>query len=246
MMRILKSKKVLFFVLLIVFFLSLYSLETIAFLFPKKVFAHRVNSLENLEAAASQFKGVELDITVSITPPYFDVNHPPAQSIGLSLETYLQKATALGITHFWFDVKNLNTSTALILNEQLPKLIAKMQIKESHCIVESTNPMFLQFLMNNGFKTSYYLPILNEKAIDNVVEGINSDSKNLPTSFFSTSFEELTEVKKRFKNKKYITWYGGTPHYSEKVQSRFCLYKILLDNDVEVILVPLHTKAGDR
>lgn len=246
MMRILKSKKALFLVVLFVVFLSLYSLKTVVFLFPNKVYAHRVNSLENLEAAAHQFMGVELDVTVSIAPPYFDVNHPPAQSIGLSLETYLQKATELDITHFWFDVKNLDAEKATVLNEHLPKLLKQFKIEHSNCIIESTLPAHLQKLNSYGFKTSFYLPTLKKSGVDNVLNHINNESKKAPTTFFSTSFEELSIAKNSFKNRSFISWYGGTPHYSEKLQSRLHLYKYLYNNDVEVILVPLHTNKGDR
>jgi hypothetical protein len=56
-----------------------------------KVWAHRVNSIEKLAQTGALYSGVELDLVFvdEGEAAFFDVNHPPAPSIGLSLDAYL-------------------------------------------------------------------------------------------------------------------------------------------------------------
>ena len=57
---------------------------SISVLFPEKVWAHRVNTKIKLAEAADKFTGVQLDIVIN--KDNFDVNHPPVESIDLSLK----------------------------------------------------------------------------------------------------------------------------------------------------------------
>ena len=77
-------------VLLVLLYLYQHSAKRVEFLgHYDKVLAHRVNSLEKLEASLKHFKGVELDLVYDNETNTFDVNHPPAKSINLTFETYL-------------------------------------------------------------------------------------------------------------------------------------------------------------
>ena len=87
-----KTKKILIaiisvFVLLIAYKLNPYRLQFIGHY--DKIWAHRVNSTEKLESAIQYFNGVELDVFYDSNTNKFDVNHPPAKSIGLDFQTYL-------------------------------------------------------------------------------------------------------------------------------------------------------------
>ena len=54
-----------------------------------KVWLHRVNSVERAVRMAKQYRGMEIDVMYDSAADAFDVGHPPAPSIGLSLDRLL-------------------------------------------------------------------------------------------------------------------------------------------------------------
>ena len=78
----------------------------------EKIWAHRVNSLGKLQLAKKKFSGVELDIVFAEKNGqwYFDVNHPPYESIALSLDEYFASLDNPNQLKLWLDFKNLSKS----------------------------------------------------------------------------------------------------------------------------------------
>ncbi len=129
----------------------------------EKIWAHRVNSIGKLREAAPVFSGVELDLVFepSGNSGWFDVNHPPAPSVGLDLDDYLLQAADYPDLHFWFDIKNLSLSNVESALNQLKTLISKHNL-ENRVIVESTDPEALAILAPlETIRTSFYLPSLD-------------------------------------------------------------------------------------
>ena len=69
-------------------YVAYYSNRILFYGYEHKIWAHRVNSIEKLKETISCFEGVELDVVYIEDGDFFDVNHPPAESIGLSLDEY--------------------------------------------------------------------------------------------------------------------------------------------------------------
>lgn len=133
-----------------------------------KIWAHRVNSIGKLREAVTMFAGVELDLVIegSGDSIRFEVNHPPAGSIGLYLDDYLQQAAGFPELHFWFDIKNLTTGNAAAVRQKLEELIRRHDL-DHRVIVESTDPAALAMLGTlDQVKTSFYLPYLEESAMN--------------------------------------------------------------------------------
>lgn len=133
-----------------------------------KIWAHRVNSIGKLREAAAVFAGVELDLVIegSGDSVRFDVNHPPAGSIGLHLDEYLRQAAGFPELRFWFDIKNLTAGNAGAAWQKLEELIRRHDL-DHRVIVESTDPAALAMLADfDQVKTSFYLPYLEEAAMN--------------------------------------------------------------------------------
>lgn len=133
----------------------------------EKLWAHRVDSLGKLNEAAPIFSGVELDLVFEPSgySGTFDVNHPPVESIHLSLEQYLSHADRFDNLHFWFDIKNLSVSNVGAARYRLEELIERYRLG-NRVIIESTNPDALSELASlNGAVTSFYLPVLDTAAM---------------------------------------------------------------------------------
>ena len=128
----------------------------------QKFWAHRVNTVEKLALAQRRFPGVELDIVLvrDETGLVLDVNHPPAQSIGLDLGEYLT-AAASGGPEYWLDIKNLDAGNADLALAELESLMRAAGVQKDRVIVESGDPKSLAVFSASGFYTSYYLPPLD-------------------------------------------------------------------------------------
>jgi heptose-I-phosphate ethanolaminephosphotransferase len=128
-----------------------------------KLWAHRVNSLGKLEQLQRVYTGVELDVVIEVDADgaaRFDVNHPPAESIALSLDTYLAQAAVGRTLSYWLDIKNLDEANWRPAVERLRELMGAHGLSGARAIAESTNATALRHLSEAGFRTSLYLPYL--------------------------------------------------------------------------------------
>ena len=125
-----------------------------------KVWAHRVNSTGKLALAAARYAGVELDLVFRDDERgrWFDVNHPPRESIGLSLDTYLDSIPRPSRLQYWLDIKNLQDSNREAVAHRLEYLFDRHGLEKDEVIVESKDFAALSHLSASGFRTTYYLP----------------------------------------------------------------------------------------
>jgi len=215
-----------------------------------KIWAHRVNSIERLEYTKTQYRGVELDIVFDTATNTFDVNHPPAASIGLTLESYLSHLDLSQPIGIWLDFKNLtkeNKNTAL---ERLSFLTKKYSLKNSHIIVESPCPELLSPFNNAGFQTSYYLPndlnkMPDEKLVKIILE-INKNINLFPTSGISTNLNDYDIIAEHFpKYQKYL-WSSKKTYALKLFSNSLLTWKALHDENVTVLLVKVNRQKGKR
>ncbi|MFY0603116.1 MAG: DUF2181 domain-containing protein [Flavobacteriaceae bacterium] len=258
---IIKKNKIKLFV--VVFFLLLFYLtlafqnQIFKFWFSSKIWAHRVNSIEKYEEARTVFSGVELDIVYNTLENNFDVNHPPAESINLTLFDFLSSKKEYQDFGIWLDFKNLNTSNHQQAANKLDTLVKTLSINPTNIIVESTEPVLLDLFSKKGFKTSYYLPInISSFSKEDLIiqsEFINDLTSSGSIDFISSHIKDYTFLKENFPNSKIITWIINSP---PKIKSLYTLkrsmilfkrnFKVLRDENIEVVLYKFNASQGNR
>ncbi len=229
--------------------------ELVLKLFPKKIWIHRVNSIEKLNEVHKKFTGIELDIVYNIKSHSFDVNHPPTPSINLSLIEYLSAIKPLPRNKFWLDFKNLSQENALFSLKRLNTLCKKLHLDPEQFIVEAKTPSHLISFRKIGYKTSYYLPDQinhpNNNLLIHQIKRINSVN---PTDYISSGRRDYHLIKKEFPDQKILTW---SFNYSErksiapyqllrKTRTLYSKLKILSDDNVIIVLFGYKAKKGNR
>ncbi len=240
------SALLILFLFIVIAFLSN---STLQFLFKNKVWAHKVNSIEKLDEASKLFPGAELDAVFYAKGNYFEVNHPPDKSINLSLTDYFKSLSNNHKYKYWIDFKNLNEENEVQSSNTLDSITKLVGITNSHIIVESMNPQFLKSFRDKGFFTSYYLPedlcSMNADILNETLDKIKTNIRLYDIPYISANYKDYPIIKTNFPDKKILTWftvYGSM----NKISARILLYKILCDENVEVLLIPFHSKKGNR
>lgn len=215
-----------------------------------KIWAHRVNSIEKLDYVQGRYAGIELDLVFDEQLQTFDVNHPPAESIGLTLETYFSNYDTGNPGGIWLDFKNLTAVNAESSLERLLVLTDKFQLDSNRIIVESQHPEFLGVFEQAGFKTSYYLPTflnkLVEEKLQEKISEINLNLKNHPTTAISTNIVDYEIIAKHFPNEIKYLWSIDKTYTTRMFQNFLLNRKALSDPKVEVLLVRVNRQAGHR
>ena len=180
--------------------------------FPIKVWLHRVNSVQRAVRMAKQYRGMEIDVMYDSAADSFDVGHPPAPSIGLSLDRLFAAVPDVGSHYFWIDFRNLTDANAPAACARLVAIARKHGIV-SHMIVESVRPTALACFTKSGFYTSYYLfPEVSLPAMstgqriayyEEVKAGLAASNVNA----VSMSYESLPFADRYFPDADVLLWY---------------------------------------
>lgn len=244
-----KRSCILLFTLFLLFSLF-YMNSTISCLFNKKILVHRVNSIEKLNAVKNNFNGVELDLMYDKKENLFDINHPPAKSINLNLSDYLAHSKSLKNLIYWFDFKNIDSSNTNKSLYELNRITAKLNIPRNHIIIESSFPELITNFKKAGYNTSYYLPpFLYSKSKDSLnyyINQIELKTKNYPTDYISFDYLNFPIISNRFPHIKKISWYSDQKGIINKIYSKFLVYEVLLDKNVDFFLLPHIVKNTER
>ena len=180
--------------------------------FPVKVWLHRVNSVERAARMAKQYRGMEIDVMYDSAADSFDVGHPPAPSIGLSLDRLFAAVPDVASHYFWIDFRNLTDANAPAACARLVAIARKHGIL-SHMIVESVHPTALACFTDSGFYTSYYLfPEVSLPAMDTeqrtaYYEEVKAGLAASKVNALSMSYESLPFVDRYFPDADVLTWY---------------------------------------
>lgn len=230
--------------LLIAYKLNPYRLQFIGHY--DKIGAHRINSTEKLSSALKYFNSVELDLVYDSDMKRFDVNHPPATSIGLDLETYLSKIEIDEKPYLWLDIKNLDLETVEGVYLRIIHLIEKNKYPKEKILIETRYPEALPKFTEYGFKTSYYLNYkiqqMDENLLEKEVAHINSILEKQPNIAISSSYLDYDFMTKYFPNKEKCIWVL-TPRFHFDF---FEIRTILKDPTVKNVLVRYHASQGNR
>ncbi|MFC2118403.1 hypothetical protein ACFLTI_08020 [Bacteroidota bacterium] len=237
-------------VLFILFIIMVFfSNKTLIILFRDKIWAHKVNSIEKLNEASNILAGVELDVMFYEDKNYFDVNHPPDRSINLTLSEYFESQLSNINCKYWIDYKNLNIGNKTQSSNSLDSIINLNKINKNKVIVESSNPQLLETFVKKGFITSYYLPInlykLNKEELETAIEKIKENITSFKHKYISADYKNYPILKKHFPDKKKNFWFI-TYSSMNKIKARILFYKILLDKNTDILLIPFRYKNDNN
>lgn len=244
-MSFIKRHKVLFFItsfiVLCIACVIVFPRAVLRIFFSEKIWAHRVNTIENLDYAAPKFKGVELDVVFDADNDVFDIHHPPEPSSGLTLSSYFSQHHKYSHLNYWIDFKNLCKENAIPSSLRVDSIISVNNIPKSFVIIESTKTEFLHFFKDKGFLTSYYLPTgLRKKDTTDIrkdLTHIKQKLKEAPTDYISIEYRDYTIINQHFPKHKKIIWstlYGQMG----KIKAGQLLFEIVTDDKVDVLLLP--------
>lgn len=245
-----KGRKVVVFsvlCLLVFGFLYRFSPRRLEFLgYYDKVFAHRVNSLEKQKQALYYFDGIELDLVYLEDKERLDVNHPPATSIDLNFDAYLEAIESKNFPFLWLDIKNLNTKNDVAIFTRLNKLFEAKGYPKNKVLIETPIPEALAHFTRAGYKTSYYLtPRLHQKTSADLKKEISNINRILelqPEIGISTSYEDYNIISRYFPNKTKYIWAISSPYKIKYSKVR----RLLKDKTVAIVLTKFRSISGER
>lgn len=196
-----------------------------------KVWAHRVNTIDRFLFLAKDLQGFEMDIFFNERGNFLDVRHPPANTINLSFEKYLELKES-NDKMFWLDVKNLSNGNADSILNCLNGLDKKYQLRE-RIIIESNNIYPLSKISKAGYFTSYYYD--TESYSDFLLSGNESSRKEAFDKIDAVSQDVLIydTLVQKFPSKPRLTWALSFKNYL----SDSLFTQLDQDNDLLIYLV---------
>lgn len=228
--------------ILVVYWYSPYKIE--GYGYYDKIWAHRANSIAKAQSALGAFKGIELDLVYDKASNAFDVNHPPAISINLSLETYLSNIPLSKEPYLWLDIKNLNANNAYLILKRLEVIFENY--KHSKVLVETVNPAALPIFDRSGFITSYYLPyglcLKDSKDLEETIALIKRNLLLQPNLALSSDYQDYSIVSKYFPKRNKYFWAIERP-----INSKYkAIRTVLKDTTVKALLLNYKTFNSGR
>lgn len=219
----------------------------------EKIWVHRTNTIAKAQEAEVLFHGIELDVTFRENENLFDVNHPPLESIDLSLHEYLSSVNHKTL-NFWIDLKNFRGTYNEKALQRLVAITSELGIERKRIIVESNYPHILGIYTRAGFKTSYYLPhrllkTLNatprstyQKAEKRLLARLNRNILKGNFHYISFHSKYLDYVLNNMdKSKKILLWNQKLELFSPQEKQEI-LSLLRQDGRIEVILVKMDSK----
>lgn len=163
----------------------------------KKIFPHRVNSLQRLEYLYNNFEGFECDIIFEPSDQIFYLAHDPADISNFTFDQFLAFETIKKI--YWLDVKNLSSGTIGRFKERLDHLSQKYNLK-NRVIIETGDVTSLKILSSAGYLASFYIPA------DSLTSRNYSNFLNDDSILVSQDIRWLPHLLKRFPSNGKIVW----------------------------------------
>tara|TARA_B100000809_G_C15137464_1_gene531327 strand:- start:4347 stop:5075 length:729 start_codon:yes stop_codon:yes gene_type:complete len=201
---------------------------------PKdKIWAHRVNSLNDIKDRVDDFHGIEVDIFYNKTDDNFEVKHD-IDSKGINLENFLDSVLKVKEVLFWFDYKNLNEQP----NAGISKLSAILSERklENTSFVESYYASDLE-RFDEKMATSYWVSAIQvptqKVKRDKLYKEKYKHIQSLNVSMLSASYEMFDFLTDYFPLYKCNYWMSGSLS-KEKI---VILNKMALSSNVNIILI---------
>lgn len=198
-----------------------------------KIWAHRVNSLENIKERTNEFYGIEVDIFYDSKVDNFIVKHD-LDSAGLNLDFFLDSVLKVKKLSFWFDYKNLNLETGKGVSKLCEILynrkLEKVSFVESYFISELEK-------FENKLATSLWVPAavipVEKKVREHLFKKQYKNFQTHTASMLSASYEMFDFLIEYFPNQKCNYWMSGETN-EEQIS---LLKKMANSSNTNVILV---------
>jgi hypothetical protein len=197
-----------------------------------KLWVHRVNSIERLEAVIDDFNGVECDVVFDSSKNKLFVHHPPAAADTTTLEHYLQRLS--GDKYLWIDVKSFSEHHLAQLTEHLEALEEMYRFKQ-YSIIETSSVWLANYLAHKRFRVSFLVPAEQLKSAAFPAGGV---VPNESVQFVSQEDVYVNQLKRMFPNKKLLVWSLSIQNFA----SRTKLKHLANDTAVFAILINIKTR----
>ena len=212
--------------------------------FAERIWVHRVNTIERLRIVQDKFQGMELDVVFENGK--LDVRHPPAVSIGLSIDDYFSNVKNIGKHYFWIDLKEYTDGKEHELIQYLNKITNRFGNKKN-LIIESPDQKILNLFDKADFLTTRYLPDISSIPYENSEKEmykLAEDLKRNNTFAISQSLDNYTLMADHFGWCNKLLWISGIDWKNEREHARI-LNLIKKDSTIKICLVGYKT-AGWR
>lgn len=205
-----------------------------------KLWAHRINTIEEINPAFQKFSGVELDIYYEKSENRFDIRHHGGIS-GLSLRNYFKSIKNPYYYYYWLDFKNLGITNHEESYELLYEILLEFDLL-NNVIVEGTNPVSLGYYANRGVFTSYWIPMVND-----IYSNSNSQQASevkywlnqYPFTVISADYRMYPYIKKYFPSQNMHLWVKSADVPNGDNEAKKISANLAKDPYVKVILVTI-------
>lgn len=176
------------------------------------VFAHRVNTKNELETLFQYYKGVELDVFFDDKTSRFSVKHDVDAVADLTLQEYFEIGNANEDLLYWIDFKNLQDVSVNLVNDRMIELDNIYNIKQRF-FFESWDVQKISYLSDYGYYTSFWTPTLASSdgdttkvisTIKNAIANYNFDFISCEVTMYELFNNNFPEIKHN-----YWTVYGS-------------------------------------
>jgi len=124
----------------------------------QQVWSHANNTLKKAKLNSQLFEGIEIDVVYDKETNHLNVRHnveDPASDLDLF---QILDSTQMNGCSYWIDLKNLNQKNAADIASLFNNYLKNSSELKNKMIIESNDAKGLNFLNNNGFFTSWWLP----------------------------------------------------------------------------------------
>lgn len=205
---------------------------------PKnKVWAHKVNTLDDIRAKEDLFEGMELDIIYS---PYQDklfVCHNEEDTIkNITLDKWFDAFKKPKKHCFWLDIKGLTTDNCDVIVSHITRELKKHHI-ENRAFIESSKPQTLKRAKELGLHTSLWVPNFWWTDIDTIswLDKVQRDCDTCQPDALSCEWRMYDALTTFFPERNIFLWHTGDFGYTpenEEVTRMMCRNK-----SVKIVLV---------
>ena len=216
----------------------------------EKYWAHKCNNPQLLTEMLPHYSGIELDIFFypQADGGLYIVAHSEEDNMDNPLDNFFAILSSQKDTGIWLDFKNLDSKNSSAAVEELNRLVKIHNINPQRLVIESPNFIELGKFHQQGYYTSYYCPVDEQRYIQSnkfhneFKEKVNLAVKSGNVSAVSFPEQYYPLVKASDIETDLLTWYGDDEWFMFFVPVRNTeqerrVKAIEADSQIKIILV---------
>lgn len=205
--------------------------------FTKKLWVHRVNSLQRFHLLKDYFQGFESDVYYDSSINDFWIWHPPgSRPINLYMDSLLNDVNAEN-KKIWLDMRGIDSSNAQRTLDLFERKIQQYHLKQN-MIIELYDVSAANRFAARGFNVSLNVQtsLLKKKDNDELISLRQKIASEV--HYVSQSEEYVDSLKSKLPGKKIVTWSLPFNNYfhTEKLQ------KLVDDTLISVVLINVKSR----